>query len=101
MNVGSEKRWVYIAIGLFFVLMCGMAVFAKGTGDDGDSVAHFLYSRDAFLYPKYFFNHWAKPLFVFISSPFAQFGLVGVKLMNVVALTLSLFRLYNSLRNKC
>ncbi len=94
MRVASEKRWTYIAIGIFFVVMCGIAVFAKGTGDDGDSVAHFLYSRDAFLYPKYFFNHWAKPLFVFISAPFAQFGLVGVKLMNVLTLTLCLVLTY-------
>lgn len=94
MNSASEKRFTYIGIGLFFVAMCGIALFAKGTGDDGDSVAHFLYSRDAFLFPKYFFNHWAKPLFVLISAPFAQFGLVGVKLMNVIALTTSLVLTY-------
>jgi hypothetical protein len=94
MNSASERRFTYIGIGLFFTIMCIVAFIAKGTGDDGDSVAHFMYSRDAFLYPKYFFNHWAKPLFVFISAPFAQFGWVGVKLMNVVALTLSLILTY-------
>ena len=95
----SEQRLTYIGIALCFVIMCLIALFATGTGDDGDSVAHFIYSRDAFLYPKYFFNHWAKPLFVLISAPFAQFGLVGVKLMNVLALTLSLILTYQLARN--
>ncbi len=94
MNSAAEKRFTYIGIGLFFVIMCGIAIFAKGTGDDGDSISHFFYSRDAFLFPKYFFNHWAKPLFVLISAPFAQFGLVGVKLMNVALLTASLILTY-------
>jgi hypothetical protein len=94
MNSASERRFAYIGIGLIAVAMCIVAFVAKGTGDDGDSIAHYLYSRDAFLYPKYFFNHWAKPLFVFISAPFAQFGWVGVKLMNVAALTVSLVLTY-------
>ena len=74
--------------------MCIVVLIAKGTGDDGDSIAHFLYSRDSFLYPKYFFNHWAKPLFVLISAPFTQLGWVGVKLMNLIFLTLSLVLTY-------
>jgi hypothetical protein len=94
MNSASERRFAYIGIGLFAIAMCIVAFIAKGTGDDGDSIAHYLYSRDAFLYPKYFFNHWAKPLFVFISAPFAQFGWVGVKLMNVASLMASLVLTY-------
>jgi hypothetical protein len=94
MNTTSEKRYTYIGIALFSVILCVIAIISKGTGDDGDSISHFIYSRDVFLYPKNFFNHWAKPLFVLISAPFAQFGLVGLKLMNVATLTLSLILTY-------
>jgi hypothetical protein len=94
MNTTRENRLTYIGIGLFFILMCIIVFVAKGTGDDGDSIAHFLYSRDAFLYPKYFFNHWAKPLFVLISAPFAQLGWGSMKLMNLVFLTVSLIFTY-------
>jgi hypothetical protein len=94
MNSATEKRLTYIGIGLFFVIMSIIAIVSTGTGDDGDSISHFIYSRDAFLYPKYFFNHWAKPLFVLISAPFAQLGLAGVKWMNVLALSLSLILTY-------
>jgi hypothetical protein len=94
MNSAFEKRLTYFGIALFTIIMCVIAVLSTGTGDDGDSVSHYMYSRDAFLYPKYFFNHWAKPLFVLISAPFAQFGWVGIKLMNVALLVLSLVLTY-------
>ena len=95
----SEKRLTHIGIALCFILLCIIALVANGTGDDGDSIAHYMYSRYAFVHPEYFFNHWAKPLFVLISASFAQFGLVGVKLMNVLALTLSLILTYQLARN--
>lgn len=94
MDFTTEKQRTYLGIGLFFIVMCGVVFIANGTGDDGDSITHFLYSRDAFLYPKYFFNHWAKPLFVLMSAPFAQLGWVGIKLMNVSFLTISLLLTY-------
>jgi hypothetical protein len=94
MNTTSEKRYTYIGIALFTLIMCGIAIISNGTGDDADSIAHFIFSQDAFLYPKLFYNQWAKPLFVFISAPFSQFGLAGLKLMNVATLTLSLILTY-------
>jgi hypothetical protein len=60
-------------------------VFAhNGTFDAGDSVLHYLYSKQAFDYPKYFFDHWAKPFFVLLSAPFAQFGFEGIKVFNTL-----------------
>jgi hypothetical protein len=94
MNSPSEKRLTYIGIAVFFLIMAIIILVSKGTGDDGDSISHFLYARDAFLYPKYFFNHWAKPVFVTVAAPFAQFGMVGIKLMNLITLTLSLILTY-------
>ena len=94
MNSAFEKRLTYIGIGLFFIVMCVVIFIAKGTGDDGDSISHYLYARDAFLYPKYLLNQWAKPLYVLIAAPFAQFGWVGIKLMNLSVLTLSLVLTY-------
>jgi hypothetical protein len=67
----------YFIIGLLTI------IFYDGTGGGGDSVYHFLYAKEAPQHPELFFNHWAKPLFVLIASPFAQFGLIGVKLLNL------------------
>lgn len=60
-----------------------MAFILPGTGGDGDSVLHYLYAKHSFDHPELLLNHWAKPLFVLIASPFAQFGFIGVKVMNV------------------
>jgi len=55
-----------------------------GTGDDGDSVEHFLYNKYAFDYPHLFLHSWAKPVFVLASSLFAQLEFIGIKLFNSI-----------------
>jgi hypothetical protein len=77
----ENRAW--LVLGSVTLLMSLLALVAQGTGDDGDSVTHYLYSRYAFAHPANFFNHWAKPLFVMVSAPFAQWGITGVKLLNV------------------
>ena len=69
---------LYLLVGLFTI------VFFNGTGGSGDSIYHYLYAKYAFSYPELFFDHWAKPLYVLIFSPFAQFGFIGVKLLNLL-----------------
>lgn len=69
-----------------WIILCLTAIFANGTGDEGDSVQHYLYARFAFQHPVNFFNHWAKPLFVMLAAPFTQIGFTGVKLLNATLL---------------
>lgn len=82
------KQYKYI----FLLLICYLAVatfcifYFDGTGDSGDSVLHYLYSRYSWEQPELLLNHWAKPLFTFITSPFAQFGFVGMKVFNVIVI---------------
>ena len=73
----------YVLLAAATLVMAILAVVANGTGDDGDSVYHFLFARYAFEHPANFFNHWAKPIFTMIAAPFAQMGFTAVKLMNV------------------
>lgn len=71
---------------LFLVLavtLVVVAVKADGTADSGDSVTHYLFSHYAFAHPANFFDHWAKPVFVLLSAPFASFGFIGMKIFNV------------------
>jgi len=65
------------------------------TGDSGDSITHYLFSHYSFKYPQFFLHHWAKPLFVLFSAPFAQFGFKGIIVFNSICATLSaLFSFY-------
>ncbi len=90
----KEERGVSIFISLFFLISLIVAFSFNGTGDMGDAIAHYQYARYAFIHPEHFFNQWAKPLFVLLASPFAQFGFVGIKIFNIICGTVSLFFTY-------
>lgn len=77
-----------LAVQLFILL------FHHGTGDDGDSIGHFLYAKYAFKYPHFIIHQWAKPVYILTASLFAQFGFVGIKVYNMVVGLLSGYTVY-------
>lgn len=83
-------------MSLWFVMLCLIAVFTEGTGGGGDSIQHFLFSKYAFTHPELFLNHWAKPVFVLLSAPFAQFGFLGMKIFNCLVATLTGYLTYRT-----
>ena len=98
-----EKVFAYIKNNAAFLLLAIYAltgvltiIFFDGTGDDGDSIAHYFFARYAPVHPQLYFNHWAKPLFVIISSPFAQFGFVGMKVFNLCVSLLTFYLTYRT-----
>lgn len=79
----------------FYGLVCVFTVsYFNGTADDGDSIAHYLFARYAPAHPKLYFDHWAKPLFVLLASPFAQFGFTGIKVFNAILSFSTIFVTY-------
>lgn len=78
---------------LFYTAVCGFTILNfNGTGDSGDSISHYLFARYAPFHPVLYFDHWAKPVFVLLASPFAQFGFTGIKVFNsLVALCVIFF----------
>jgi hypothetical protein len=84
LKIRLDKRDSYVLLGIvsYFITIAIIAVSTKGTCDSGDSLIHFLFSKYAFRHPENFLDHWAKPLFVLLSAPFAQAGFVGMKLFN-------------------
>ncbi|MES2565277.1 MAG: hypothetical protein V4565_00320 [Bacteroidota bacterium] len=49
-----------------------------------DNVWHYYFSKYALQYPDFFLHHWGKPLFILLSTGFAQFGFFGIKVFNVM-----------------
>ncbi|MBL7813690.1 MAG: hypothetical protein JNL70_01705 [Saprospiraceae bacterium] len=90
----KEPTLVKILIALFFAIGCWVIARFDGTGDTGDSITHYFYARYAVVHPDLFFHHWAKPLFVLLASPFAQFGFNGIKFFNLINATLTLWLTY-------
>jgi hypothetical protein len=81
---------------LLFHLIIGIItiIYFNGTGDAGDSVYHYLFAKYAPNNPELYFDHWAKPLYVFIASPFAQIGFIGVKILNLLVVNGTLWLTY-------
>lgn len=52
---------------------------------------HYQYARWAPFHHKLFFDHWAKPLYVLLASPAAQFGIRGIKLFNILVSACTIF----------
>jgi hypothetical protein len=82
----NEKNLALLSIVLFGSIMAYVALMTNGTADDGDGIQHYLYAQYAFVHPANFLNHWAKPLFVMLSAPFAQFGFPFFKIYNTALL---------------
>lgn len=78
------KYLVYYFLFGYAIIVTFTVLYFDGTGDAGDSVTHYLFARYAPNHPVLYFDHWAKPVFVLLASPFAQFGFVGVKLFNAL-----------------
>lgn len=83
----------YIIIGVLTIM------FFQGTGDSGDSIAHFLHAKYALKHPHLFFSHWGKSIFTLLSFPFAQFGFAGMKVFNLLVSLATMALTYQTARH--
>jgi hypothetical protein len=95
----KEDRYGIIGMICFTVIMLALALLTDGTGDEGDSINHYLGARYAMKYPEHFFNHWSKPVYVLFAFPFSQFGFIGVKLMNATLSCVAMWFTYLTARH--
>lgn len=86
-----KKNAIGIILVLYVIVASITIFFFDGTGDSGDSILHYLFAKYAPLHPELFFNHWAKPLYVLFASPFAQFGIIGIKIFNAIVSFFTIF----------
>ena len=72
------------------VILCcavlyGINIYAStGIYDLNDGLAHFVIAKYASAHPHLFLDHWGKPLFTILVSPFTQLGIKGVLLFNTL-----------------
>lgn len=59
-----------------------------------DSYQHFLIAKYSWKYPALFLHQWGKPVFTLIASPFAQLGIGGNVVLNLISIVLSAWLCY-------
>lgn len=91
----KEKKMnplIWVLFSVLLVLFGIIAFYSEGSHGGADDINHYRLARYAFQHPEFFLDHWGKPLFTILASPFAQFGYFGAKMFNVImALLASLF----------
>lgn len=91
-----EEKNLFVAglilTGLALSVASGLTEIPSG---GADNYAHFNISRWAFRYPHLFLDHWGKPVFTFLTAPFAQLGMNAVRIFNIAAGLLTAWFAYN------
>src|SRR5688572_30936065 len=85
---------LYLLLGFYAIVGVFTLLFFDGTADVGDSITHYLFAKSAPLHSTLYFDHWAKPLYVLLASPFAQFGFNGIKVFNLLNTLFTLWLIY-------
>lgn len=89
--ITDEKKGLILILSSIFLLFFTLSYLAEGTFDAGDGIRHYLVSRYSWNHPDLLLYSWGKPFFTLISSPFSQFGLLGINVFNIVCALLSSF----------
>jgi len=89
--IKSHLFWSILLVTAFYL---SLIIILPTTGDEGDSIQHYLISRYSWVHPYLFFDHWGKPIFTILSSPFSQFGFKGIQIFNLLNLVGTQFALY-------
>jgi len=80
----EEKLALGLILSGLFLFFLWILFRSEGFVGDADSVTHYRFSRYSWRFPAFLLDHWAKPVFTLLSSPFAQFGHTGVSIFNLL-----------------
>jgi len=99
----SEMFWLKFLLSALAVIYIAHAWFYPSSYEGADGIRHFLISRYSWKHPELFLYSWGKPFFTLVSSPFSQFGLLGLKGFNILCAILTgvlIFRIARKLEIK-
>jgi len=101
----ADSSWLKIILAALGIIYIAHAIYYPSSYEGADGLRHYLVSRYSWKHPYLFLYLWGKPFFTLISSPFSQFGLIGLKLFNILCALLSCLVVYrmatvNGIRNQ-
>lgn len=88
----QTDKFFYSCLFFCLLILLILAFYTDGMAGGGDAINHFMFAKFSWKHHELFFDHWAKPVFTILSSPFAQLGYKWVKVFNVlIAVTAAYF----------
>lgn len=85
----SNNYIFYGSLSISVILLIIIILINQGTFAIGDGISHYLISRYSWQHPELFLNHWGKPIYTLLTSPFSQFGFEGVMFFNLIIYVLN------------
>lgn len=80
----DNNRIIHLVLALVFIAGVALIFMVHNSFGGGDEFAHYQLARWGWEYPKLLFDHWGKPVFTILISPFAQFGIIGTRIYNLL-----------------
>lgn len=80
----NKRRIVIIVFSLTFILLFALSLLSESFYEGADNVTHYVISRYSLMHPFLLLDHWGKPVFTLLSSPFSQFGFKGLLFFNII-----------------
>lgn len=88
-RLGVIVKYTGLAVCVYWLLK---TLFANELpADVGDGLMHYYIAQASWSDPVYFLDHWGKPLFTLLASPFAQGSFNGVGIFNCCVFLLTSF----------
>jgi hypothetical protein len=87
-----------IILSLLLLLGLILIFFAGSNYTSGDNLSHYFAAHYGWKYAYLLFDNWSKPVFTILSSPFAQFGLNGIRIYNLIVGLFTAFMTYQIAR---
>lgn len=81
----TERRIAIAILLAAFILLTILTWLSNGVYTGGDNINHYHIAHFSWKYPHLLLDHWGKPLFTLLSSPFAYFGFFGARVFNILA----------------
>lgn len=86
-------RAFLLVLGLSLVYLGVLVFLTEGVIDQGDGLGHHHIARFSWKHRWLMLDHWGKPVYTLLSSPFAQFGIKGSAVFNVLVFAATAFML--------
>ena len=84
MKILEEKATGYIILIITFISGIIVILTTFNSFGGADNYSHYLLAHWGWKYPELLFDHWGKPVYTILSSPFAQFGMNGSRFFNLI-----------------